>query len=121
MVLSVELVFVSPSYFPASCTSLTPLAMCCTVVIVFSLPCTTSCQETAAWGQHLGPKSWSEEEGSGSASIAAEELGSAQSQAPGLHLKDEVEGHRDRCTLCTEENTTDATLERARERNKLFI
>lgn len=39
----------------------------------------------------------------------------------GLHLKDEVEGYGDRCTLCTEENTTDATLERARERNKLYL
>lgn len=37
-----------------------------------------------------------------------------------IHLKNKIEGNRDKCTLCTEEITTNAALKRAKERNKLF-
>lgn len=124
--LSVWLFFVKlvlcphPAYQPLAPVS-TPLAICCILVIVLSLMCTTSRQEAATRGQHLGPKRRSEEEGSSSACIATEEPASAQSQAPSLHLKNKTEGNRDKCTLCTEENRTNAALEQAEERNKLFI
>lgn len=125
--LSVWLFFVKlvlcphPAYQPLALVS-TPLAICCNLVIVLSRTCATSRQEAAAWGQHLGPKRRSEEEEAVVPASLQRSQASAHRRLPAfIHLKSKIEGNRDKCTLCTEEITTNAALKRAKERNKLFI
>lgn len=73
-------------------------------------------------GPALGAQKTSEEEEAVVPALLQRSQASAHRRLPAfIHLKNKIEGNRDKCTLCTEEITTNAALKRAKERNKLFI
>lgn len=108
----------SPSCLPASCTSLHPFSHMLYPSNCF-IPnlCNISPRSSS-----LGPKRRSEEEEAVVPASLQRSQASAHRRLPAfIHLKNKIEGNRDKCTLCTEEITTNAALKRAKERNKLFI